>query len=58
MPLGTNLQFYTSLSKRLKSKVRKFTRLLATFVEVTGEELVGEGEGGAFGHTPPPTHSE
>ena len=53
MPLGTNLQFYTSLSKRLKSKVRKFTRLLATFVEVTGEELVGEGEGGLLA-TPPP----
>ena len=34
---------YTSLSKGLKLKVRKFWRLIPTFVDVTGEKLVGEG---------------
>ena len=38
-------QFYTSLRKGLKLKVRKFWGLILTFVEVTGEKLVG-GEGG------------
>ena len=37
MALGTNLTFYTSLSKGLKLKVRKFWGLIPTFVEVTGE---------------------
>ena len=41
MALGTNLKFYTSLSKWLKLTVRKFSRLILTFVEVTGEKLVG-----------------
>ena len=45
LALGTNLKFYTSLSKGLKLKVRKFWGLIPTFVEVTGEKLVG---GGAF----------
>ena len=40
LPLGTNLKFYTSLSKGLKLKVRKFWRLIPTVVEVTGEKLV------------------
>ena len=49
---GTNLKFYTSLSKGLKLKVRKFFGLIPTFVEVTGEKLVG----GPFCHPPsPPT---
>ena len=48
LALGTNLTFYTSLSKGLKLKVRKFLGLISTFVEVTGEKLVG----GFFG--PPP----
>ena len=48
MALGTNLQFYTSVAKRLKLKVRKFWGLVPTFVEVTGEELIR----GAF--LPPP----
>ena len=42
LTLGTNLKFYTSLSKGLKLKVRKFWGLIPTFVEVTGEKLVGE----------------
>ena len=39
------MKLYTSLSKELKLKVRKFWRVIPTFVEVTGEKLVG---GGAF----------
>ena len=34
--IGTNL-----VTKRLKLKVRKFWRPVLTFVEVTGEKLVG-----------------
>ena len=41
LALGTDLQFYTNLTKRLKLKVRKFWMLIPTFVEVTGEKLVG-----------------
>ena len=41
LAIGTNLKFYTSLSKGLKLKVRKFRRLILTFVEVTGKKLVG-----------------
>ena len=43
LALGKNLKFYTSLSKGLKLNVRKFWGLIPTFVEVTGEKLVGEG---------------
>ena len=50
--LGANLKCYTSLAKGLKLKVRKFLGLILTFVEVTGEKLVGGG-GGPF--TPPPS---
>ena len=39
LTLGTNLKFYTSLSKGLKLKVSKFWGLILTFVEVTGEKL-------------------
>ena len=39
--LGTNLKFYTSLSKGFKLKVRKLWGLIQTFLEVTGEKLVG-----------------
>ena len=49
LALGTNLKFYTSLSKGLKLKVKKFWALILTFVEVTGETLVE----GFFG--PPPS---
>ena len=50
LALGTNLKFYTSLSKGLKLKLRKFWGVIPTFVEVAGETLVG----GAF--LPPPSH--
>ena len=46
LTLGTNLKFYTSVAKGLKLKVRKFWGLIPTFVEVTGEKLVGGGGGG------------
>ena len=42
LALGTNLKFYNSVAKELKLKVRKFWGLIPTFVEVTGEKLVGE----------------
>ena len=48
LALGTNLKFCTSAAKELKLKVRKFWGQNPTFVEVTGEKLVG----GAF--LPPP----
>ena len=35
------LKFYTCMAKGLKLKVRTFHRLIPTFVEVTGEKLVG-----------------
>ena len=41
LTLGTNLKFYNSLLKGLKLKVRKSWSLIPTFVEVTGEKLVG-----------------
>ena len=41
--LGTKLKFYTSVAKGLKLKVRKFLGLNRTFVEVTGDKLVGGG---------------
>ena len=40
---GTNLKFYTSVVKGLKLKVKKFWGQIPTFVEVTGEKLVGGG---------------
>ena len=43
LALGTNLKFYTSLSKGSKLKARKFLGVILTFVEVTGEKLVGGG---------------
>ena len=45
LALGMALKFYTYLGKELKLKVRKFWRLIATFVEVTGKTLVGRGRG-------------
>ena len=50
LALGTNLKFYNSVAKELKLKVRKFWRLIPTFVEITWEKLV-EG-GGAFCPSP------
>ena len=46
--LGTNLEFYIILSKGIRLKVRKFWRLIPTFLEVTGEKLVGGGGGGGL----------
>ena len=40
LTLVTNLKFY-SVTKGLKLKIRKFLGLIPTFVEVTGEILVG-----------------
>ena len=41
------LKFYTSVTKALELKVRKFWALSLTYVEITGEKLIG----GSF---PPP----
>ena len=41
LALGMALKFYTSVTKGLKLKVRKFWGLVPKFVEVTGEKLVG-----------------
>ena len=41
LALGTKWNIYTSVAKGLKRKVRKFWGLIRTFVEVTGEKLVG-----------------
>ena len=41
LTLSMNLKFYTSVAKGLKLKVRKFWGLIPTFIEVTGEKLVG-----------------
>ena len=35
------LKFYAGVAKGFKLKVRKFYRLIPTFVEVTGEKQVG-----------------
>ena len=40
LALGMTLKFYTSVSKELKLKVRKFWWLIPTFVEVTGKKMV------------------
>ena len=42
LALDTNLEFYTSVAKVLKLKVKNIWRPNPTFVEVTGEKLVGE----------------
>ena len=43
LALGTNFEFYTSVAKVLKLKVKNIWRPNPTFVEVTGEKLVEEG---------------
>ena len=49
LALDTNLEFYTSVAKGSKLKVRKFLGINPTFVEVLGEKQVGGGGiGGAF----------
>ena len=48
---GMNLKFYTSVTKGLNKKIRKFRGLVPTFLKVIGEKLAagGGGEGEAFG---------
>ena len=48
---GLNITFYTSVTKGLNVKVREFWGVIPTFVEVTGEKLVGKV--GAFPPTSP-----
>ena len=43
LALGMTLKFYTSVTKGLKLKVRKFLGLSPTFVEFTGKKLLGGG---------------
>ena len=43
LALDRNLKFYTSVANGLKLKVRKIWGLIPTFIEVTGEKLVGRG---------------
>ena len=50
LTLDVALNFYTSVAKGLKLKVKEFYRLIPTFVEVTGEKLVGGGGGGLPPH--------
>ena len=55
LALGKNLKLYISVAKGLKLKVIKFWGLTPTFVDVTGEKLVG----GTFCPPPtPPPHPE
>ena len=42
LALGMALKLYGSVAKRLKLKVRKFLGPILTFVEVTGDQLVGD----------------
>ena len=42
LALEVALKFYTSVAKEFRLKVREFCGKIPTFVEVTGEKLVGE----------------
>ena len=44
LALGLTLTYYTSVAKKLKLQVKKFWWLIPTFVEVTGEKLLGGGD--------------
>ena len=46
LALGTNLKFYTSVTKGLKLKVRKFWGLIPTFVQVKDENSFRFSKGG------------
>ena len=48
LTLGVALKFYTSVTKRLKLKVRKFWGLVPTFIEATGKNKFR----GAFWRSP------
>ena len=41
LALSTSFKFYTSVTKGLKLKIRKFFELIPTCAEVTGQTLVG-----------------
>ena len=43
LALGIALKFYSSVEKTFKLKVTKILGIIATFVEVTGEKVVGGG---------------
>ena len=58
LTIGMKLKFYTSMAKELKLKVRKLWGLIPTYVEVTGEKLVGGGGRGRGGGTFCPPHPE
>ena len=45
LALGIALNPYASFAKELKLKVRKCGGLIRTFVEITGEILLGRGAG-------------
>ena len=45
LALGMAFNFYTSLAKGFKLKVRKFWGLILTFLEIAGENLLGRGVG-------------
>ena len=44
LALGVTLKFYISVAKGLKLKVRKFWRLISTFIEVTRKKTGRKGE--------------
>ena len=50
LTLSIALKFYASVAKGLKLKVKRYWGIIATFVEVTGEAMVG----GEFCAPPPP----
>ena len=43
--LGMALKFYCRVAKGLRLKLSKFSGLMPTFGEVTGEQLIGVGDG-------------
>ena len=52
LELDITLKFYISVAKELKLKVKEFWGLISTFVEVTGEKLLG------CPFCPPPPHRD
>ena len=50
-----NLKFYTSVTKGLNKKIRKFRGLVPTFLKVTGEKLAAGGGGGRGRLLAPPS---
>ena len=50
---GMALNVHTSAAKGLKLKVRRFSKLILTFIKVKGKKLVGRGGGLGFLDSPP-----